>query len=108
MVAMRMMQPVINKIVHMISVRDGLMPATRSVDVFGRITFCALRAAVGVRVIYFDHMFVNMVSMHMMEMSIMQIIHVPLMVDGNMPAIRPMLVRVIRVFGAIVHISVFL
>ena len=108
MVAMRMMQPAFNKIVHMISVRDGLVPATRSVDVLGRITFCALGAAVGMRVIHFDHMFVNMISVNMMEMSIMQIIHVTLMFDGNMPAIRSMLVRVIRVLGAIVHINVFL
>ncbi len=106
-VAVRMMQPALDEIVHMISVRDGLMSAVDPVNALNWISACGASAFVRVRLVHFNHMFVDVIPVHVMEMAIMQIVRVSLMLNRNVPAIRAVLMGVIFVFDAVAHIKTF-
>jgi hypothetical protein len=54
------------------------------------------RAAQGVDIANLDHMFVDMISMHVMQMTIVQIIYMAVMAHSRVPTARTMLMCVIR------------
>ena len=101
MVAVRMMQMAIDQIVHMVSVGHRFVAASRSVHMAGVVTTAAvLRCApVGVGCGDLDHMLIHVVTMDMMEMPIMQIVDMAIVIDGSMPAIRAVHMRVIAMLG---------
>ncbi len=86
-VAMRMMQASVNQIVNMVAVWNGPMAAVGTVNVLPVVAFRAKRAFVGIRGADGDGVFVHVVAMRMMQMAVVEIIHVSIVHDGNMPAI---------------------
>ncbi|QSL92752.1 hypothetical protein JWV26_24035 [Ectopseudomonas toyotomiensis] len=44
-----------------------------------------------------------MITVHVMQMTIVQIVHVPVMLDGGMAAPRPMLMFMVLVLFAVTH-----
>jgi len=103
MIAMGMVQPAFNEIIHMVSMGNGGMSTVGAMHVFGRMPFRAVGALVRMRFINFDHMFIGVIPMHVMEMAVMQIIGVAIMPDADVPAARAVLVRMIFVFDGIAH-----
>ncbi len=103
MIAVRMMKVAIDEIVDVIAMRHGFMPAPRSMDVARRVTGAAVfrRAAIGILGADCNHMFVDMIGMRMMQMSVVEIIDMTVMADGDVAAIWPMHMRVIGVDGVI-------
>jgi hypothetical protein len=88
MVAMRMVEMSIHQIVHMVAMRHGGMAAIRAVNVFGGVFRGgkSRRALVGIGRADGNCVFVHVVAVRMMQMAIVEIIHVPFMLDSGVPA----------------------
>jgi len=87
MVAVRMMQASVNKVINVIAVRNGGMAAIGTMNVLPVVAFRAQRAFVGIDVAHRDDMFVHMIAMRMMQMAVVKIIHMPVVHDGDVAAI---------------------
>lgn len=89
-----MMQPAIDQKIDMIAMRHRLVPATGTVD----MATCRRRdAAIRVGDADGDHMFIDMIAVHMVQMAVVQIINMAIMLHGGVAAAGTMLVGVIGV-----------
>ncbi|WP_167397969.1 hypothetical protein [Agrobacterium rosae] len=88
MVAVLVMKAPVDQIVDMVTMRHGFMAAIRAVDTAMIVADMVLdrTAAIGVVTTHFDHMFIDMIAMRMMEVSIMQVVNVVAMLDGHVAA----------------------
>ena len=88
--AMRVMEVPFHQIVHMIPVRHGFMSAAGPVDMVGlvRAALVVWRAAVLMRFVRCQFVFVNVVSVDMVQMTIVKIVGVSVVLHGLMPAVR--------------------
>jgi hypothetical protein len=95
----------INEVVDVVAVRDGVVPTARTMDMAVRVSVAAVpgRAAIRVSCIDFDRAFVDMIAMHRMQMSIMQVVNMAVVFDGAMPAVRAVDVTVVGVNLVVVH-----
>ena len=105
MVAVRMMQVALYQVVDMVAMGHPVMTAIRTMNVPDIVTgaFMVSRASVGIRCVHFEHVLIDMIPVHMVQVPVMQVVGVPVMVDGLVPAVRPVLVRVVSMFLAFVH-----
>jgi hypothetical protein len=103
-----MVQPSPHQIIHVIIMWHGLMPALWTVNVRGIVSIRSVRACIRIRIAHFNDVFVHMVSVDMMEMSVVEIILVSLMLNGGMTATRAVLMGVILMLVAIAHKNAFL
>ncbi len=101
MVAVRVMQMAINQIADVVAVRHGLVSAAWSMHVVCGMTSAAMvrRATVGVGIGDLDPVLVHMIAMHVMKVTIMQIISVIAVPDSDMPAPRTVDVGVTVMLG---------
>jgi hypothetical protein len=93
MAIMRVMQSTVHKVIDVITVRYGFVSAARTMRVRAPVLG---RAAQGVGIANLDHMFVDMISMHVMQMTIVQIIYMAVMAHSRVSTARTMLMCVIR------------
>lgn len=102
MVSVWMVKTPINQIINMIPVRNGRMAAIRPVDVLGSVFFLSKigSALVWISVAYFDDVLIHMIAMRMVQMPIVQIVHMVAVLYGSVSTIWPMDVGVIRMSGA--------
>ncbi len=102
--AVGMVQVSVDEVVDVVAVGDGLMAATRPVNVRGVVAFAGMSLRTGVRVglRYRQLVLVVMVSVGMQQVSVLQIVRVPLVFDGEVPAVRAVFVDVSAV-GFTVH-----
>jgi hypothetical protein len=63
----------------------------------------ASRASVRVRRVHFEHVLIDMVPVHVVQVPVMQVIDVPVMADRLMPAVWSVLVSVVSMRLAFVH-----
>jgi len=98
-IAVRVMQVSINKIINMITVRNGRMAAVGAMNVLPVVAFRAQRAFVGIDITNRDDVFVHVATMRMMQMAVVKVIHVPVMHDGDVSAIFAVDVRMVGVGG---------
>ena len=105
-IAMRMMQVAVNQIIHMVAMRNLLMPASKTVDMASIMPGTdVLRGTLGgVRGTDLQHMLVNMRTVDMVQMAIVQIVGMRGVVYGQVPAARTMLMVVMVMFLAGIHI----
>jgi hypothetical protein len=105
MAVMRVMQVAVYQVVDMISMRHRIMAAIGTVHVPFLVanTLMIGRASVRVRCVHFNHVFINMIPVHMVQVPVMKIIDVFVMTDRLMPAVWPVLVRVASMLLAFVH-----
>jgi len=101
-VAMRMMQSPVNQIIHMISVGNGGMTAIRAVDMFRRsfLRGKLRRALLRVRRADFYDMLVDMIPVRMVEMAVIQIVHMTIVLDRYVTTVGAVNVRMVSVFSA--------
>jgi hypothetical protein len=97
-IAVWVVKPVAHHVIDMVAVGDRLMPTLRAV-LMGRTvprgSVCVLRRML---VVDINGMLVDMALVRMMQMALMQIVGVVTMAHSDMPAARPVGVRVILVF----------
>jgi hypothetical protein len=100
MAAMLMVQMTIDKIVHMITVRHALVTAAGTVHVPGLMPFARVigRALRPISVAAFQDVLVNVITVHMMQMAIMQIVGVAVVLESGVTAARRVRVRMLFVF----------
>ena len=99
MVAVRMMEMAVHKVVNMVAMRNGGMSAFGAVNML-RLMFgggISRRAFVRVGRINGNSMFIHVVAMRMMKMAILKIINMPFVPDGGVAASGCVHVRRIRV-----------
>jgi hypothetical protein len=92
MITVRMVQPAVYKIVDMVTMRHRFMSAAWSVRV---LAMDLRRALHGICGIYCDDMFVHVILVHMVEMTVVKIIHMAVMTNRRVPAIRAMLMSMV-------------
>jgi hypothetical protein len=88
--AVRMVEMAVHQIVDMVAVGHRLMAAARSVPVLTVMAAAIMigRAPFGVPPADIDRVFVDMPLMGMMEVSVVQVVDMIAVLDGDMPAIR--------------------
>jgi len=84
---MRMMKASVHQVVHMIAMRNGSVAAIGTMNVLPVVAFRSKRAFVRVGVADGNNVFINVVAVRMVQMAVVEIIHVPVVHDGDMPAI---------------------
>lgn len=94
-----------DQIIDMVSVRHGLMSAVRAMAMSGLMPLAAVgrRASSGVLHGDTEPMFIDMVTMRVMKVSVMEIIGVVVMGDSRMPAVRSVLMGVMLMDGVVAH-----
>ncbi|MEK9282765.1 hypothetical protein MTR72_24570 [Bradyrhizobium sp. ISRA442] len=88
-----MMKSPVDKVVDVIPVRDCLMPAARSVSMIGAGD--VWRAMHRVGFVNCDHMLINKISMHVVQMTVVQVISVAFVPNGRMPTARTVLMGMV-------------
>ena len=91
-IAVRMMQPAVHEIINMIAMRDGLVPAVWPV------LMCASRfGCADHRIWAIDRyrMLVDVILVHVMQMTIVKIVHMAVMPNCGVAAVGAMLMGVI-------------
>lgn len=102
---MWMMQVVVNQVVTVITVGNGLMSTVRTVhmSLVMSTTVMTRRTLIGICRVDFKHVFVNVIEVHVMQVTIMEIIGVVAMSDSHMAAGGFVLMAVPLMFGAGTH-----
>jgi hypothetical protein len=105
MAAVRVMQVSAHEIVDVVPVRHGLVAAARSVDVGRGVRSARVRgrACGRIRAPDGDPMFVDMVAVHVVQVAVVEIVHVTVVVDGDVTAACPVDVGVLGMLQAIGH-----
>lgn len=101
--AMGMMHMSTDDVIKVIPVRNGFMPAFRTVSVFLIVpcTCVVGRASVGVGTANGNSVLIDVAVMHVMHVTVMEIVRMPLVAYSDMSAIRTMFVAVLGVLCAL-------
>jgi len=98
MAGVDVVQAAIHQVVDMVAMGNGFVAAIGTMDVIGRMAAAlAVGALVGVGGTDGEDVLVHVIAMHVVQVAIVEIVDVPVMLDGGVPAIRPMLMTVIGV-----------
>jgi hypothetical protein len=92
MITMRMMQPAVYEIVDMVAMRHRFVSAVWTVNVWA---VHLRRAFHRICCIDRDGVFVHVILVHMVEMAIVKVVHMVVMANRSVPAVRAMLVGMI-------------
>jgi len=93
MAIMWVVQPPVHEVIDVITVRYAFVAAIRTMRMRAPGPG---RTAQGVGVANFDNVFVDMISMRVMQMTIMQVIDMAIMAHSRVPTVRTMLMCVFR------------
>lgn len=113
-IAVRMVQVTIDKIIHMVPMRYCFVPAIGAMHMPGFVTaaFMVRGAGVGVRSRHPDGMLVVMALVRVVHMAIVQVIYVSIVFDGGVTASGAMFVVVVimrmMMFGHAFSLSLWL
>lgn len=96
----RMMQVSLHQIIYMIPVRYGLVSTALAMNMAGLMSPADMACRAGCRICrrHFKRVFVKVTFMRMMQMPVMQVIHVALMQDRRVAAVRAVYVRMVFVY----------
>lgn len=88
MFAMRMMQVPIDKIIDMVAMRHRRMPAAGTVNMAWLMAAASVirGAAIGIFFAHFYHMPIHMIAVHVIQVTIDEIVDVVVMTDSNVAA----------------------
>ena len=91
-VPMRMVKPSLHQVIDMVTVRHGFVATTRPMHMRAAVLRGALRRVAGANG---ESVFVDMIPVHVVQMSIMQIINVAFVANGHVPAVGTMFMRMV-------------
>jgi hypothetical protein len=104
-IPVRVMQVAFDEIVDVIAVRHGLMAASRAMHV--RMVMPAAlmlrRAPIRIGCRHLDDVLVDMVLVHVMEVTVVEVVDVIAVPDGCMSARKAVLMRMVGVLSASAH-----
>jgi hypothetical protein len=98
-VTVRVVQVAVDQIVDMVAMRHYLVTATRAMLVPGLVSLAAVlrRAAVGVRCRYVDYVLVDVVSVRMVQVAVVQVVDMIAVAHRRVTAVRAVRMRVVSV-----------
>ena len=106
---MWMVKMTVDEVVHMITVRHALVPAPGTVHVSAVMTFARMigRALRPIPAVAFQDVLVNMITVYMMQVTVMQIVGVPVVFNRCVTAARRVRVRMLRMLFVLLagHVS---
>jgi hypothetical protein len=91
-ITVRMVQPAVHEIVDMIAMRDGFMSAIRPVLVGAARLRRATRRVFRVDR---DDVLIDVIFMHVVKVTVMQVVHMAFVPDRGVTAVRPMFMSVV-------------
>jgi hypothetical protein len=99
MISVRMMQMAVNQIIHVIAMRNSRMAALWSMNMPAGVFLGGKRRGAVRRIAFadLDDVFVYLPLVWVVQMAVMQIIHMIAMFDRRMSAVRPVNVSVVSV-----------
>jgi hypothetical protein len=102
---MRVMQVTIDQVVDMVAMWNGLVAASRTVNVSGHVTVTRVpgRAAGGMHRIDCDRALVDVIAVDVVQMAFVEIVDVAVVFDGAMAATRAVDVIVLRMNLVVAH-----
>jgi hypothetical protein len=96
-IAVRMVQVAVDEIVDVVPMRHCVVTARRAVDVARLVAAAARRTLVRIFGAHFEPVLVYMIAVHMMQMTVVQIVDVIVVLDCRMPTVRTVLMVVVGV-----------
>jgi hypothetical protein len=93
-ITMRKMQPAADEVIDMVTMRYRFVSTVWAVVVRAAGFRCA---ADGIRCVDRDDMLVDVILMHMVKMAVVKIVHMAVMANGGVSAVRAMLVGMVGV-----------
>lgn len=105
-VAVGMVQMAIDEVVDMIAMGNCFMPTPRAMDMVCGVTTAGVALCTGDRVCvaHLKRMLVHMIAVGVMQVAIVQIIHMTIVADRRMAAIWPVNVVVVSVLVTVCHV----
>jgi hypothetical protein len=102
MLPVGMVQVAFHQIVRMVAMADGFMPAVGPMNVIGamRPALVVRGTAILIRGAGSQCVFVDMIAMHVVKMTVVEIVDVALVANGRMAAVRTMGMRMSFLFHA--------
>ncbi|WP_181155189.1 hypothetical protein [Burkholderia multivorans] len=107
-ITMRMMKTAVDEIVDVVAVRYSLMPAIGAVYMAGLMAAAVGRTLIRIFGADFDLMFVYVVAVRMMQVTIVEIVHVVTMLDCGVTATRAMLMFMVSMMRLIAGAHAYL
>jgi hypothetical protein len=103
MIAVRMVQVSVDQIISVITVWNRLMTTAGAMSMRRLMVAASVlrRAAIRIRGSDFDHVFIDMTVVHMMQVAVVEIIDVAVMSNRGMTAARPVHVWILGVIRRI-------
>jgi hypothetical protein len=95
MIPMRVMQAPVDEVIYMVAVRDRFVAASRAVGVARAMNIW--RAMVRIAGVHAKHVFVYVITMHVVQVPVVQVIDVTIMTNRRVSAVCRMLMPVISV-----------
>jgi hypothetical protein len=108
-VAVGVVQVPIDEIVDVIAMGHRLVAASRTMHVTRLVPAALVRRRTGIRVLrrHLDRVFIDVARVHVVQVAVVQIVHVVTMLHGGMAAAGSMLMGVVGVVGlfAVCHVA---
>lgn len=101
MIAVRVMQMAVDEIVDVVAMWHSIVAASGAMLMTGLVAGALVvgRTLVGVLARHLDHVLIDMIAVHVMQVAVMQVIDVIAMTHCSMAATRAMLMCVIGMMG---------
>ena len=105
MISVWMMQMAVHQIVDVIPVRNCFLATPWSMNMVGimSVAIVVWRTDIGIGFVDIKRMLINMVTVHVMQMTIMEIVHMIVVNNGGVSAVFIVNMRVIWVFRTFAH-----
>jgi hypothetical protein len=105
MIAVRVVQVTTDQVVHVVAVRHSLVPTAWTMHMLLVVTVAGVLRGTAGRVLgrHLENVFVDMVSVNVVQVSIVEKIGVPVMVDGGVATATAVRVVVARMLRAVLH-----
>lgn len=107
MVAMGMMEVAGDQVIHVIAMRDRGVAAVGSMDMGGIMAGAGVvgGALIGVGSGHRDDVFVHVSCVGMVQVAVVEVIHMVVVTDGGVTAVGAVSMRMVRVDGAVAHVG---
>ncbi len=104
-VSVGMVEVAVDQVVDMVPVRNGWMTAVRSVHMTFLMPAAVMGggATIGVGGIDLQDVFIDVAGMRMMQVAVVQVVHMSFVLHGQVATARSVLMIVVRVDLAVAH-----
>jgi hypothetical protein len=106
-VTVRVVQMAVHQVIDMVAMRHGLMTAIWSMYMICRVavTLVSRRAAIRIEVVHRQAVLVDVIAMHMVQVTIVQIVNMAIVLNRRMATARLVLMVMIGMLRAGTHVD---